>query len=112
MPERKKTTFVDVSKLRISDDPLPISRLAGRAKYAEIFGKLKPGQCVVCEPHEVMRISKGLREWLKDTGSDCLTRATKNYTDGKGRVWMLPPAGGEVGPPETSSPAKRRGKAG
>lgn len=81
-------THIDPDALKIAADPLPPGR-AKRDKYADLWAKLKPGQCVVCEPEHVGRIAGALKKHVESAGLDCHVRLTKRYTDGKGRVWLL-----------------------
>jgi hypothetical protein len=79
---------VDPSKLKISDDPLP----AGRAqpdKYADLWKRIKPGQCVVCAPEHTGKIANAMRKHVRVAGLNCIVRMTNDYGDGRGRVWML-----------------------
>lgn len=81
---------VDPSSLSISNDPVMDGRAAPVSKYEAIFRKLKPGQCVVCEPQQADKINAALRKWLDQNGFPVNTRATSRYpADGKGRVWRL-----------------------
>jgi hypothetical protein len=85
-----KETF-DPSTLKIANDPLPPTRTPPMSKYEEVFSKLKPGQCLICEPDHASRIRAALDKWLKNrmkTGFQ--TKAHSHYpTDRKGRVWLL-----------------------
>ncbi len=90
MNAKKKSTFVDISKLVISDDPLPTHRSAPGHKYDAVFDKLKPGKCLVCEPGEAGKIGHALNTYLKRKGKPGTVRTAQRYeSDGKGRVWLL-----------------------
>ena len=80
--------FIDPATLKISTDPLPAGK-AKRDKYADLWARLKPGQCVVCESEHVGRIAGAMKKHVADKGLDCHVRLTTRYTDGKGRVWLL-----------------------
>jgi len=88
--KKKPAAFVDVAKLMISDDPLPEYRSAPGHKYDEVFDKLKPGKCLVCEPGEAGKIGHALNTYLKRKGKPGKVRTAQRYPkDGKGRVWLL-----------------------
>lgn len=80
-----------VAGMYVSSDPV-LKRAAQRSIYADLFEKLNPGQCIVCNSEDVGRVSHALSKWLQKTGQSDKYRmkATMRYTDGKGRVWMLP----------------------
>lgn len=81
----------DPGSLMICNDPLPAGRASPGHKYAAIFGALKPGQAIKCAPDEVGRIGSALRKWLDTKGKDGVIRTSKDYGDGRGRVWLLKP---------------------
>lgn len=103
MATRKPAAAVDLAKLRIADDPLPQGRLSGRNKYAEVFRKLKLGQCIVCDKDDADRIAAGLRKWMADEKIVGLVKLTRDYGDGKGRVWMLAKPGAEPAAPQPAT---------
>jgi Na+-transporting NADH:ubiquinone oxidoreductase subunit NqrD len=84
-----KVGAVDVSKLRISNDPILRARAVPLSKYDSVFSALKPGQCIVCEDGSAPKIKTALDKWLEHRGSKFVTKAMARYTDGKGRVWLL-----------------------
>lgn len=88
---RKQTNYVDIATLVICDDPLPTRRV-NKLKYAEVFAKLKPGQCIVCDPIHSAKIAHALNTWVDKHGLKFMVRTTNRYEkDGKGRVWLLAP---------------------
>ena len=85
-----KTRYVPAEKLKIATDPLPVGRSKVTNKYHDVFSKLKHGQCVICEPDDVSRVSKALRGWMTDNKVSGQIRSTRIYEkDGQGRVWMM-----------------------
>lgn len=86
---RKQTNLVDVSKLTISNDPLPSHRSMPDHKYDGIFSKLKHGQCIVCEAGEAGKIGHALNTFLRRTNASGKVKTAQKYDDGKGRVWLL-----------------------
>jgi hypothetical protein len=85
-----KAKYVPAEKLVIASDPLPTGKLKATGKYEDIFGKIKYGQCVICEPDDVIRVSKAMRVWLEKNYMKGHVRSATNYEkDGKGRVWLM-----------------------
>jgi hypothetical protein len=91
MNKKAKATYVNINALVIADDPMPEGRIIASHKYDELFGKLKPGQCLRCESKDVGRISNALRSYIKRLQLGNKVRAVENYGDGKGRVFFLAP---------------------
>lgn len=85
----KPVVFIDPATLKIANDPLPKTRAPIGLKYGKIFAQLKPGQCIVCQGHEADKLGNNLRTWLKRGGKIGTVKATRRYTDGLGRVWLL-----------------------
>ena len=80
---------IDPTKLTISNDPLPAHR-ATPNKYAELFGRLKPGQCIVCEGSQAAKLATALKKFVAQAGQSHIVRSTSRYdADGKGRVWLI-----------------------
>lgn len=88
-----KVTRIDPTKLTIGTDPMPAHR-ASPNKYADIFGRLKPGQCIICEPEQAAKLSTALKKYITTSAhSKCMVRSTSRFdADGKGRVWLIAPA--------------------
>lgn len=80
----------DMDAMTICDDPLPAGRASPGAKYAPLFSKLRPGQCIKCKPDDVARLGNALRKYLEQNKLPFIMRTVRQYhTDGQGRVWML-----------------------
>lgn len=86
---QRKTSDIDPDKLVICNDPMSATRARTGNKYGDVFGKLKPGQCIRCEPNQAPVLSTALKKWIEDKKLPCITRYTSRYEDGKGRVWLL-----------------------
>jgi hypothetical protein len=85
-----KAKYVPAEKLVIASDPLPEGRAKVTNKYQEVFDKLEYGQCVICEPDDVIRVSKAMRVWMDKNYMKGQVRSAKHYEkDGKGRVWLM-----------------------
>lgn len=85
-----KTKHVDIASLRISDDPIPAHRASPENKYATIFKRLKPGQCVVCKPEDAPKIGLALKKWAEAHHPNAIVRTMSHHPkDELGRVWML-----------------------
>ena len=84
-------TRIDVSNMRIADDPRLVSRGFQSSKYDQLFTKLKPGQCIVCDPKNMNPTRNALQKWLAVRyPGKYIVRGVSHYpTDGKARVWML-----------------------
>lgn len=85
---KRKDRVIDPLKLKIADDPV-IGRARPPNKYAEIFERMKPGQCIVCGSDEATALSNAMKKWIENTGGPFITKFTTRYSDGKGRVWLL-----------------------
>lgn len=86
---RPVSADIDPDKLEICNDaPMP-SRARPGWKYGPVFDKLKPGQCIKCEPNQAPTLATALKKWVTDKKLPCIVRATSRYSDGKGRVWLL-----------------------
>lgn len=85
-----KVTRIDPTKLTISDDPMPAHRAIPN-KYADVFGRLKPGQCIVCEGEAAAKLSTSLKKYIATSPHrGCIVRSTSRYeADGRGRVWLI-----------------------
>ena len=79
----------DPDTLEICNDPLPAHRASPGNKYAAILLVLKIGQAIKCKPEEVGRVSGAMRKHIDAHKIKATVRSSKNYGDGKGRVWML-----------------------
>lgn len=91
---RKNRTnrFIDPDMLAISDDEFTGQRSSPEGKYDTIFVKMKPGQCLKCEPTESQRLAQALRNWIENRklGAKYEVRSMQKYhTDQRGRVWLL-----------------------
>lgn len=78
--------------LAISDDEFTGQRSSPEGKYDTIFAKMKPGQCLKCEPTESQRLAQALRNWIENRklGAKYEVRSMQKYhTDQRGRVWLL-----------------------
>lgn len=87
-----KMIKVDVANLQVTDDKPVLTRVKQGNKYQALFDSMKPGQCIKCQPEEVMTVSQALRKWIleyKDI-TKLRVKAVKQYPeDGLGRVWLL-----------------------
>lgn len=65
----------------------PEVSLAG--KYDKVFDKLKPGDCVVCEPRECRATRDAMQKWARRRKKAVRIASRSACHDGKARVWML-----------------------
>lgn len=89
---RAEPKAVNLDSIQVANDPMPAGRAkATEHKYDPLFGTLKPGQCLKCDPADVGKISHAMGVWIKRVGlKDHVVRSTKKYeTDGMGRVWLI-----------------------
>lgn len=84
-----KAQPLDIDKLTICNDPLPVHRARPGGKYDELLKNIKVGQCIKCAPDDIGTISSALRKWIDQHNIKATTRSMKNYGDGMGRVWMV-----------------------
>lgn len=95
-PKRKQhraSRYIDPDHLQIADDEIVCRRSSPEGKYDLLFSKMKPGQCIKCEPDETQRLSNALRTWIKRRrkAHQFEVRSVARYTtDQRGRVWLLP----------------------
>jgi hypothetical protein len=96
VPPRKKVhkavRSIEVDLIKISNDAFPGQRSCPEGKYVEMFTKMKPGQCLECEPAEVQPLAAGMRKWLVNQGKDkqfMVRTMTRFPKDGRGRVWLI-----------------------
>jgi hypothetical protein len=88
--EPKARTSIAVEDLKIASDPYVDHRSRPAGKYDTLFAKLKPGQCIVCQPGKAAIVKTALDKWLKATGKEGVARARSRYpSDNMGRVWWL-----------------------
>ena len=89
----KQASYVDVSALKVGNDPLPERRVSSAMKYAELFASLKPGQCVICQPGDASKIAHALNVFLERRGLKNEVKSCRHYpSDNLGRVFLLEPA--------------------
>lgn len=86
---RKPLKEIDPSKLRIAHDPVVARSSRTPGKYDEIFKRLTYSQCIVCEPGQSNSLANALRDYFRRREIKARVKSTDNYSDGKGRVWML-----------------------
>lgn len=87
-----KNQSVEADLITIGDDEFPNRRVLPEGKYAHLFNRMKPGQCLKCEPKEALALASALRKWLeKHSKTDRFeVRTISNFPkDGRGRVWLL-----------------------
>lgn len=88
--EKRKSKLVDVASLVIVNDPIPSTRATVTAKYGELFGKMKFGQAIKCQPDEAGKIGHALNTWLKKNGKPGMAKTCRRYeADNLGRVWLV-----------------------
>lgn len=85
-----KMTRIDPTKIEIGNDQMPAHR-ASPNKYNDLFGRLKPGQCLICESDQAAKLSTALKKYIASTQqhSNCIVRSTSRFDDGRGRVWLI-----------------------
>lgn len=87
---KKATAPIDMSLLRITDDPYRGRRPAAEGKYDPIFAKITQGKRLVCPSGHAGKIAQLLRKWLQKQGTASpLIRSVDDYGDGMGGVWWL-----------------------
>ena len=86
-----ETVYMNPQELKISDDEMPAGRVSIANKYEPIFGKMKYGQCVICQPVDVGKVAGAMRKYLSK-GKGGKVRTVRHYPfDRLGRVWMMRP---------------------
>jgi len=92
--ERKAAQWVDLSALEVCDSPLSVARARPVSKYEDVLRRMKPGQCIKCQPAEVGPVASSLRSFFSRNGIVAKIRTTLRYqTDGLGRVWWVQAGG-------------------
>ena len=83
------SVFMNPATLKISDDEIPSGRVSTANKYEPVFGKMKWGQCVICQPVDVGKVAGAMRKYLS-RGKGGKVRSVSRYPlDRLGRVWMM-----------------------
>lgn len=84
-------TVVDVDSLKISHTPMPDSKEGRAHKYAKLFEKMIPGDCIECESHQTNAIAQSLAGWIaRNKIKNRVARSkTKWPTPTEGRVWLI-----------------------
>lgn len=87
----KSDKWVDPTRLELVDDPVPRGRVVTRFKYDELFSQAaKTGQAIKCSSEDTPRISAAAQHYLRRFPQlSCSIKSTRNYGDGKGRVWFI-----------------------
>lgn len=88
----KTVKSIDVELITIKNDPFPGQRACPEGKYAELFSKMKPGQCLSCEPDEVQPLGAAMRKWIasQDKADKLEVRTMSRFPgDSRGRVWLI-----------------------
>ena len=85
----------NVEAMRVEfDRPLPHGRAVPIGGfYANLFEKMKPKACIVCDPREVYAVASAMRTWIRRMGKEKVwsTRTElRSDADCKGRVWCWP----------------------
>lgn len=99
-PRKKpvKSVKVDPADLRITDDKPVATRVKAGNKYAAIFERMKPGQCIKCRTEETQTVAQAMRKWILENRdvTKLQVKAVMRYPeDGMGRVWLMPKEGGK-----------------
>lgn len=95
-PWAKPNARHSTKKMQICNDAPPEQSRIVASKYAQLFGRLKPGQAIKCEATAANSVGQAARKWLKSVGkqNDLRVKSMTHYpgddTDLCGRVWILP----------------------
>lgn len=91
-----RRSSIDPDMLRIeSGKPPPADGTRpGRSKFDALFDRMKPGDCVRCEPSERETVRGAMLKWAKRRGKSIAVRSQSTCADGAARVWMLTQEGG------------------
>ena len=86
---KKTTTHIDASMLQLEHNtPIPEGRRV-YGKYDDLFGAMKFGSCVACEPAEMNCVANALRKFLERMKRDGKVISVSRCDDGKARVWLV-----------------------
>lgn len=98
-PGKPRRRRVVADTLEICDDPFPDSSSTRQSALWAKFDALEVGQCIKCEPAEVMSLSHSMKRWLQARGrTGLVVRRMKQYPDdGGGRVWLMADPAAPVG---------------
>ena len=81
---------IDVTKLRISDDPYNDGRAEQKTKYDEFFASVKPNKRIVCPAGKAGGLASSFRKWLTKRGEKSpVVRSRETCQDGHGGVWWI-----------------------
>lgn len=89
--KNKKASHIDLSALKLTNDPLPTVRVATGSKYEALFTQAMRAQQAIKTPAgRAAGISNAARTWLRRHGhTNYTTRSVSDYGDGHGRVWIV-----------------------
>lgn len=83
-------TRIDVSTLRISDEPYIDGRADQKTKYDEFFASVKPNKRIVCPSGKANGLASSFRKWLTKHGEKSpLVKSRETCEDGHGGVWWV-----------------------
>lgn len=87
----KAAAPVDISDLKICNDPPPVARTNPDGKYSTLFAVLPAGKRLKCPTGSAGRIGQALRKWMEKNKVPGSVKSTENYGDGAGGVWLMAP---------------------
>jgi len=92
-PKAKKPAHINLDDLKLTDDPLPTTRVSTGSKYENLFAQaMRSGKAIKTPAGRAAGISNVARAWLGRHGhTNYTTRSVSDYGDGHGRVWIIDP---------------------
>lgn len=81
---------IDVSKLRIVDEPYKDGRSLPVSKYEAFFATVEAGKRIVCPTGRAGGLGSQLRKWLERQGhKNAVVKTRERCPDGDGGVWWV-----------------------
>lgn len=88
----KPQRVIDPDGLELCDDPPMPVRASKTGKYTEVFmGAVNDGKTIKCNSEDAPKLATAMKKFLKDRNIKGVVRSTKDYGDGKGRLWFIGP---------------------
>lgn len=83
-------TGIDVSKLKIVDEPYVDGRSMTVSKYDAFFATVQPEKRIVCPTGRAGGLGSQLRKWLERQGhTKPIVKSRERCADGNGGVWWI-----------------------
>ena len=81
---------IDVSALRVVDEPYTDGRAMQKTKYDEFFSTVQPNKRIQCPEGKAGGLASSFRKWLMKRGhTNPTVKSRERCDDGHGGVWWV-----------------------